>query len=150
MGVRDLYIRSTVRDYQIKSSAQQAYHEWTHFSPALRVSGMRTVRGMGSREKLTSWQYHMGSLFGGMSVCDDRWWGCEGKCRYPDPQGHPIVASPVLVTPCHVHGHPFPLYLQLDKDKGECLTCPFVSLRMYNVVPYYTMSYMRSTAQNCV
>jgi len=108
VGVRDLYIQSIVRNRQVKSSTQQAHHEWTHFSPALKVSRMRTVRGMGSREKLTSWQYHIGSLFGAISVCEDRWWGCEGKCRYPDPQDHPIVASPGLVTPCHVHGHPFP------------------------------------------
>jgi len=55
---------------------------------------------------------------------------------------HCTVHRPIRLWPAlfrhsrHVHSIPFLLHLQLDKDKGECLTYPFVSSRMYNFVPY--------------
>ena len=60
---------------------------------------MSTAKGTKLREGPTSWQYHVGSAVGGMSVCRCGWWEDEGKCRYLVPPAHPIMATG---QPCSV------------------------------------------------
>ena len=85
---------------------------------------------MRSKERLTWWQYHIGSRFGGMSAGGDGWWRYEGKCPvYGSTATGPSDCGPGQACPIpslHVTcmATPFPLYLQLDKDKGKCSTIP--------------------------
>ena len=49
---------------------------------------MSTVRGKRPRERLASWQNHVGSMFGGMFDCRYGWWQYEksGVGIRPGPQ----------------------------------------------------------------
>ena len=133
----------------VRSSSQQTYHEWTHFSSALRDLGEHCEGdGIGGEADFVAIPHRF---------CVRRHvrlqvWMVEVRKQVSAPGStgqSDCVHSPALFRhPRHVHHIPFPLYLQLDKGKGECLAYPFVSLRMYSVVPYYMIPYMRSTLQN--